>query len=257
MDARDWPCRLELGKGGKRVMNVSTADAVSRDRIDALRKRFRTRCAATEDRFQNWQIRVHRSLSWLERAIDLDPIDQPDGRLLYDWISFNALYGYWDDEAGFPASDMASWRTFLGKLMQMDTAGRIVEQVRQLRDPILNLLEIPYVDMRFWQNLDRPPNIRRRRQDAVAAFVEGRWLSLLEAALTPVYVLRNQLVHGAATRGSELNRSTLAQARQVLEGVLPAIIEVVVEGGCHDDWPSLCYPPVETDGSPAARRPPR
>lgn len=69
--------------------------------ITMLRRGFKAVCKATEDRFQNFQIRVHRSLSWLERALEMDEKGQPEGRLLYAWTSLGALYGTWDARAGF------------------------------------------------------------------------------------------------------------------------------------------------------------
>jgi len=58
--------------------------------IAMLRRGFKAVCKATEDRFQNYQIRVHRSLSWLERALELDEEQQPEGRLLYAWIALGS-----------------------------------------------------------------------------------------------------------------------------------------------------------------------
>ena len=87
-------------------MASSPSSDTSSALIDELRSRFKQRCVATDNRYQNWQIRVHRSLSWLERAFEMDAEQQPDGRLLYDWIAFNALYGQWDEREGFPVADM-------------------------------------------------------------------------------------------------------------------------------------------------------
>ena len=235
-------------------------DTCSRDRFDALRCRFKVLCEETEQRFQNWQIRVHRSLSWLERAIDTDPDEQPDGRLLYGWIAFNSLYGRWDDQAGFPAPDTDAWREFLGVVLRKDATQRIASSIQQLREPILKLLENQFVDPRFWQNPQNPGNLRRRYHEALSLFVERRWLNLAILAIERVYVFRGQLVHGAATRGSELNRLTLRQTREVLEGLLLPILEVVIEHGCDDDWPPLCYPPIRQETSlpvsrATARRP--
>src|SRR5262245_2573396 len=118
-------------------MHSPAAYTCSHDQLDALRQRFKTRCSETDQRFQNWQIRVHRSLSWFERAIDTDPEDQPDGRLLYGWIAFNALYGRWDNQAGFAAPDMGAWRDFLGTVLQQDVDESIGERIQLLRNPIL------------------------------------------------------------------------------------------------------------------------
>ena len=83
-------------------MSFSPSFQASSTSIEELRSNFKERCQATENRYQNWQIRVHRSLSWLERAFEMDAETQPDGRLLYDWISFNALYGKWNEREGYP-----------------------------------------------------------------------------------------------------------------------------------------------------------
>jgi Apea-like HEPN len=230
-------------------MALPATETCSREQLEALRQRFKTRCVETEQRFQNWQIRVHRSLSWFERAIDTDLDDQPDGRLLYGWIAFNAMYGRWDKEAGFAAPDMAAWRDFLGTVLRQDVDKRIGESIQLLRTPILQLLENKFVDLRFWQNPEEPGDLRRRYHEALSLFVERRWLSLAILAMERVYVVRGQLVHGAPTRGSELNRATLRQSREVLEGLLLPILEIVIERGAHDEWPPLCYPPIYDETS--------
>jgi hypothetical protein len=242
-------------------MGLRGAQSCSREQLTSLRQGFKARCAETEQRNQNWQIRVHRALSWFERAIYTDAEEQPDGRLLYGWISFNALYGRWDREAGFPAPDMAAWRDFLKIVLQQDANGKMAESLQRLREPILQLIENKFVDLRFWQNPEQPGNLRRRYHEALSLFVERRWLSLAGLALERVYVVRGQLVHGAATRGSELNRATLRQSRDVLEGLMLPILEIVIEHVCHDDWPPLCYPPIYEDTnklvSPVPARRPR
>lgn len=43
----------------------------------------------------NLTLRVHRSLSWLQRA---EQADDPDGRFVFLWIAFNAAYATDIDE---------------------------------------------------------------------------------------------------------------------------------------------------------------
>jgi hypothetical protein len=240
---------------------MPAAETCCREQLDALRQRFKDRCAETRQQHQNWQIRVHRALSWLERAGETDPVDQPDGRLLYGWIAFNALYGRWDEQAGFAAPDRNAWCDFLSNIIRQDASGLIGQRVVELREPILALLENKFVDPRFWQNPQQPGNLRRQYHEALSMFVERRWVSLATLAIERVYVLRGQLAHGAATRGSELNRRTLQQSREVLEGLLLRFLEVVIEHGCHDNWPPLCYPPIRDEAAavvpPATGRRPR
>ena len=84
--------------------------------------------------------------------------------------------------------------------------------------------------------------------------MEKRWRDFLALALDRVCVLRGQIVHGAATRGSSLNRAVLRQCSQVLEGLLPPILYLAIEHGAHDDWPLLCSPKLPRWSS-AFRRP--
>ncbi|HEV2969840.1 MAG TPA: hypothetical protein VGY55_07610 [Pirellulales bacterium] len=90
----------------------------------------------------------------------------------------------------------------------------------------------------------------------VYIYMEKRWRDLLTLALDRFYVLRGQIVHGAATRGSSLNRAVLKQCSQVLEGLLPQMPHLAIEHGAHDNSPPLCYPSVYEEGPPAGRRPP-
>ena len=209
-----------------------------------LRRRFKAICEATQQRFQNYQIRVHRALSWLERALEMDAKDQPDGRLLYSWIAFNSLYGTWDEEAGFPGKDRDAWQGFLGRLMEIDKDGLLGKQIVSLRPRVMSLLENKFLDPQFWRDPQRAHNHRGRYHKAQSLYFEKRWCDILTFVLDRVYVLRGQIVHGAATRGSSLNRTALQECNHVLEGLLIPMLHLAIENGAHDDWPPLCYPPV-------------
>lgn len=211
-----------------------------------LRIRFKVISKETEQRFQNYQIRVHRALSWWERARELDAAEHPDGRLLYGWIAFNSLYGIWDDMSGGPAKDRETWQQFVSRAFDWDVDGLLAKQLTQYREPILKLLENKFLDMQFWRRREARPNSGRGRYSrGPSLFVERRWCELLILTWDRIYVLRGQIVHGAATRGSRLNRDTLCSAVELLEAFLAPILHLTIEHGAHDDWPSLCYPPIE------------
>ncbi len=96
--------------------------------ITMLRRGFKAVCQATDNRFQNFQVRIHRSMSWFERALELDEDKQPDGRLLYAWIALNSLFGSWDTESGYPARDRDSCGAFVNMLMGVDSTEMLVGQ---------------------------------------------------------------------------------------------------------------------------------
>lgn len=213
--------------------------------VKALRRRFKTVCAATDNRFQNFQIRVHRALSWFERAVELDEGEHPDGRLLYGWIALNALYGAWDPSQRTAAREMESCRKFLSRLVAADADGVLGKELTVLRPDVVAILENKFLDPIFWKNPSAPGNIKAKARRAPSWYYEQRWCDLLACTLERIYVLRGQIVHGASTRGSRLNRATLARCRKVLEALVAAILPLVIERMAHDDWPPLCYPPIE------------
>ena len=59
-----------------------------------------------------------------------------------------------------------------------------------------------------------------------------------------LFVLRGQLVHGGATGGGKLNRRSLQNCLALLRALLPVLLSIVIDKGCDDEWPELCYPPV-------------
>jgi hypothetical protein len=59
-----------------------------------------------------------------------------------------------------------------------------------------------------------------------------------------LYVLRQQLFHGAATWGSKLNRPCLKAGAALLGRIIPAVIEIMVAAGPQRDWGQVCFPPV-------------
>ena len=68
---------------------------------------------------------------------------------------------------------------------------------------------------------------------------------ILERCLERVYLLRCQLVHGAATYGGKLNRTSLKRCVMLLDCLLPAMLHVFADHGADRDWGLLCYPPLK------------
>ena len=209
-----------------------------------LRRGFKAVCTATDDRYQNFQIRVHRSLSWLERAMELCEEEHPDGRLLYAWIALSSLYGTWDGSAGYPLRDSQAREAFVGMLMKIDTGGRVASELTALESDVLWVLDNKFLDPRFWRDPEHPGNVHRKYHQAVQLFHDKSWAAILSYTLERIAVLRGQIAHGAATRGSKLNRETLSRCRTILERLLPVVLQLVIEHRADNDWPPLCYPPI-------------
>ena len=78
-----------------------------------LKKRHRELRDISPD---NLNLRVHRALSWLQRA---EIAEDEDGRFIFLWISFNAAYANEFDER-WRLSEQGTFRSFLSKLCELD-----------------------------------------------------------------------------------------------------------------------------------------
>lgn len=218
-----------------------------------LKTRFKQVCAATGGVYQNWQVRVHRSLSWYKRASEF-PVEHPEARFLYLWIAFNSLYSRWDSSTNAPGHDREARGDFLRTLVACDAQDITGTLLKQHRPLLKKLLGNAYLSPVFW----RDPYDSRSRGKATedANYLEKNYrdrnhAKLLEQAFDRLYVLRGQIVHGASSGGSSLNRTALRHCLTTIEQFLPGILHLVIEHGAHERWPELCYPPVNA----GARRP--
>lgn len=218
--------------GAAVVERLRAAWAPARDRIQAVDKRNPT------------NIRVHRALSWLEAAEEAGAVDD---RVLFRWIAFNALYNRWDEKALKPCGDQESFRIFLGEVVELDADAVVARMLEEHKPLVLTLLDNAFLKGSFWKDpsVERSLRWTPHRQSAQQHFANGHWAELLEAAFEPVYFLRCQLVHGAATRGGRMNRDSLRNADDFLGWAVPLLLAVVIDRGMDRGWGPLCYPPQD------------
>ena len=200
-------------------------------------------------------IRFHRACSWLQQAEEMTTAELLDALLVHQWVAFNSLYGVWDGTVGIPTTDQVSWKQFLSRLLTLDADRALAGLLQDHKPLVLSLLEDEYLDRLFWS--DPSPQTARRakrwRQEALTWYLEGRWGLVLERVLDRVYLLRCQLVHGAATCGGRLNRTPVRRATLFLARFLPAMLQVWIDHGSDLDWGPMCYPPLDYR-SPTAPR---
>ena len=210
---------------------------------EELRARFRKIPKADRDANQDFAIRVWRALSWLERAESV-PKDDIEGRFISCWIGFNALYGRLDDD-NKPWGDRESLGTFLAKIWRLDEAGSLRRVLGKRQNPVLNLINNKFISSTYWHDGDAPARrkITKEVRRAILAFPKHDQLPLLQMLFERLYVLRNQVFHGASTKGSYLNRRTLSVSGNILMDLLPACLELMIHGGVGKDWGSVCFPP--------------
>jgi hypothetical protein len=201
---------------------------------------------------ENLSLRVHRALSWLNRAEQLGGQDDLAGQFIFLWVAFNAAYATEIDEK-YGESEQQTFRAFLQKLAELDAARKRFESLTWQEFPksIRVLLDNRYVfaDFWHWQNgslteaefqakfaaANKAAHVALGRQDTV---------TVLSIVLSRIYVLRNQLVHGGATWGSSINREQLRDCTNFMAKLVPLVIEVMMDHPATL-WGQGTYPVVE------------
>lgn len=217
------------------------------DTVHLLRRRWKPakeRLQAIQDGHPT-TIRFHRACSWLQRTESMSPEGDTELMLTCQWTAFNALYGQWDDHRQEPRPDRDSWKAFIDRLVRLDHGGTIAATLTEHKPLVMAILDDAYLADYFWKD----PSAERARQTttdkrkASMWFVERRWEMILERVIHRVYFLRCQLLHGAATYGSKLNRTALRRCCTMLAHLIISMMTVFIDQGENEDWGTLCYPP--------------
>lgn len=214
--------------------------ATIRERWEPSKQRLRA-----ANRCEDTLIRLHRALSWLEHA-ERTP-DESDDALLFAWVAFNALYGRWDLALNEPEPDRAGMGRFVERVCRLDAGGHIAAMLAAHRGLVRSILEDEWLSRWFWQDRtdERARKQRKSWYDAQTWYLEGRSDRILDRVLERIYLQRCQIVHGAATHGSRLNRVSLGRCRMMLAHIVAATLLVIIDHGAEEDWGPLCYPPTD------------
>lgn len=199
----------------------------------------------------NLNLRVHRALSWLQRA---EIAEDEDGRFIFLWIAFNAAYATEiDDDRRL--SEQETFKGFLEKLCELDGHKQIEQLVwQEFSGSIRMLLDTPFVLQSFWDyhsgkisEAQWKDRLAQGKKMATLALASGNTPQLLGVVFNRLYTLRNQLIHGGATWNSSVNRKQLKDCANLLGKLVPVIIELMMT---HPDtlWGDACYPVVEMTG---------
>jgi hypothetical protein len=213
---------------------------------ESLKERHR---AERERQPPNLAVRVHRALSWLNRAEQLG--GDPDGRFIFLWIAFNAAYATEIDEA-HRLSEQATFREFIQKLLRLDTDKRLERLVwEEFSGTIRVLLDNPFVFQDFWdfQNGKLSEEQWKKRfatakTAATFALTKRETDVLLGIVMSRIYTLRNQMIHGGATWNSTVNRDQVRDCVNFLSKLVPIVIEVMMDNP-GTLWGDACYPVIK------------
>jgi hypothetical protein len=190
-------------------------------------------------------IRIHRAISWIKSAEKQD--GNLDLKFISLWIALNTCYAV--DLNGISSKpERAKLRDFTSSLVLYDRSRLYNLFWEKFSGPVRMLIENKFVYEKFWEFN------RGEIQDYLTPFnksittahnclskenIEG----LLEIVLERLYTLRNSIVHGGATYNSKLNRVQLRDACNIMQLLVPIIIDIMIENKDHD-WGDIAYPVV-------------
>jgi hypothetical protein len=216
--------------------------------VHDLRRRWKPHKArlAAKGGEQPTAIRFHRACSWLARVEEMPDGQDHDLGLLSLWIAFNSLYGQWDSCKREPRPDRESWRLFIDRILKLDGDGHVTAALQEHKRLVMALLDDEYLSGHYWRepSIERGRKVRKAAYNAQTWYIERRWTMVLDEILARVYVMRCQLVHGAATYGGKLNRTSLRRCVMMMQRLLPALLLVWIDRGADADWGPMCYPPL-------------
>ncbi len=200
---------------------------------------------------QGYHDRLQRARSWLDRIADIPIVsrDQRDyeGAFICYWIALNALYAQRKNERKEDELESA-W--LVRMLCKLDRYGKIRDTISGVKQQADALIHKKYLYSLYWSEgttAEVLRNLGKDGQKAREAWRDediGRYLEILFRRL---HVLRNQIFHGCSTDHRSLNRGSLRPAVEVLEALVPALVEVMESFGKSTAWPRIEFP---RDGSP-------
>ncbi|NDB68821.1 MAG: hypothetical protein EB015_12610 [Methylocystaceae bacterium] len=194
-------------------------------------------------------LRVHRSLSWLQRS-EYAAGDH-DSAFLFLWIAFNAAYSQEVPKFN-DYSERGLFEDFLDKIHSFDQSGMIYNAIWQkFSGPIRLIMDNQFVYQPFWQHHngvdgyeDWELRFQRSKSRLHDAIMKKNTKIVLSTLFDRLYVLRNQLVHGGATWNSKINRSQVKDGADILATLMPIFLDLMMDNP-EIEWPAPNYPVVE------------
>jgi uncharacterized protein YciU (UPF0263 family) len=193
-------------------------------------------------------LRVHRSISWLQRAAQEQ--EDPDAAFVFLWIAFNSAYSQ-DIGIAYHVSEKGRFKSFLSTLLLFDQDDRIYHLVwTRFPHEIRLILENKYVFGAFWNHQnglegydDWSDKLDASVKKAKVALSQKDTERVLNELFDRLYVLRNQIIHGGSTWAGTVNRSQVRDSSEILGSLIPVFVELMMENPQHP-WKDPIYPVI-------------
>ncbi len=194
-------------------------------------------------------LRVHRCLSWLDRAEQGE--GDSDAVFLFLWISFNAAYAEEIIDSVI-YGERSAFDGYFRKLIDLDESNKIYDAIwDKFPQSIRVFLDNKYIFQPFWKHHNHIDGFDdwqvrfdagKRRFNASLANKDTK--VVLSMLFDRLYVLRNQLMHGGATWNSSVNRDQVRDGARILGFLVPIFVELMMDNP-EVDWGLPYYPVVE------------
>ena len=194
---------------------------------------------------QSLALRVHRALSWLNKA---ESCEDDDSKFIFLWIAFNSAYAQ-DFEQKHNYGEKGIYQEFLTKLVVLDKQKLLAGIVwKNYSNAIRLTLDNEFILQPYWDfhsgkiSQSQWQEARSKAKIAAnAALGDNNTATVLSIVFARLYTLRNQIIHGGATYNSSANRKQLRDCTLLLEQIVPAVINIMMDGK-NELWGDPVYP---------------
>jgi hypothetical protein len=193
-------------------------------------------------------VRVHRALSWLNKAEQSDDLDS---QFIFYWIAFNAAYAQHIDRS-ILMTERGKFQQFLSKIVSLDDENQLAEFVwQEYTNTIRVVLNNEFIFESYWDaqtgaiTQDEWKQLRAKSVHAShQALASEQTDIVLSIVFSRLYTLRNQLLHGGATWNGKVNRQQVADCTAIMAKVIPILIEVMMNHP-NELWGESIYPVID------------
>jgi hypothetical protein len=206
---------------------------------------------------ENLSLRVHRGLSWLDRAEREVEAGDYDAACIFYWIGFNALYAEDSQDPSHTIERDTFSRYFL-RVLALDNTHAVHRLMWEtFYEPIRALLSNRFVFQPYWKHHngvslggDWRSHFNQSQSTAMNSFAQGDTRAVLNTVFDRLYVLRNQLVHGGATWNSSVNRAQVRDGVTIMSFLVPMFVNLMMDHP-ENPWGAAHYPLLYAASTPA------
>lgn len=187
---------------------------------------------------ENFNIRIHRSLSWLEKS-ELEK--DADANFIFLWISFNGTYSNQTNKY-----DIVIRSEFFNLIYKYgkDEIDKIIDE--KFKDEIYDILDNEHLMTSYWDGpgyeFESTKEIEKEKAQNALSRSEKNSKITLEILFRRMSVLRNQIFHGYTTYNSKINKDSVKNASELMKKFIPLFIEIMMNNP-SEAWGEIDFHP--------------